>query len=104
MQQASGMAPTFNQADMQAAQMLTGVGDAYRTYEQQLLDAAQNQYNQAQQYPITMSDLYANALARASGGMGTNTTTQTQNTGNSTLANLLGGGLAGLAGYSLLSK
>lgn len=91
---ASGMAPQAQAMDLQAGQALAGVGDMQRAYQQQLLDSLYNEFQAGQMAPFQNLDVMGNALARASGQYGTNTTYQSQG-GFSPLAGLLGA--AGIA-------
>jgi hypothetical protein len=83
-------------ADLQALQANIQAAGIPMQYQQQLLNAAQNYYNQGQQAPFTMMDFLGNALTRASSGYGTNTQT---GPGQSPLG-LLG---AGIGAYGALS-
>lgn len=88
--------------DFQAGQALSGVGDVYRTYEQDLLNQGLGAFNQQQQYPFMQLDALGNALARTSGNVaGGSTSTLTQPYSASPIAGLLG---TGLAAYGLFGK
>jgi hypothetical protein len=76
---------------LQAIQSLISGGQIPQQYQQSLLNAAKDFYQQGQQAPFTMSDFLRNALASASGGYGTNTQT---GPGQNPLMGLLGGGAA----------
>ena len=103
--QASGMAPGLQNMDLQAGAALTGVGDAYRGYTQDLLNAGQNQYNASQLYPWQSLDNLGSALARASGNAaGGSTTTAQQNYQASPFANMLGLGALAYGGYRTLGQ
>jgi hypothetical protein len=92
----------LSQDDWTAAQALTGVGDAQRSYEQSLLNAGKDAYNQQLLYPYQQLDAYGNALARASGNVaGGSSSTTSQNYQASPLAGLLGLGAAGYGAYQL---
>jgi hypothetical protein len=88
------------QADMQRAQGLIGVGDAQRQYQQDMLNQQYNNFNQWQQFPFQMLDAYGAALSRGSGNYGTNTAQSQQNYQANPLASLIGGGLLGAGLYS----
>ncbi len=92
---AAGVGQGQQGLDASAIQQLLAAGQVPQQYNQQLLDANRNIYQQNQQAPFTLQDFYGSALSRASGGQGTNTQT---GAGNSLFANL--GGL-GLLGYGL---
>lgn len=83
--------------DLSSIQALIAGGQIPQQYQQQLLSAAQNLYTQGQQLPYTQLDAYGNALARASGSYGTNTSI---GPGASIPMGLLG---AGAAAYGLMS-
>jgi hypothetical protein len=93
--QAAGTSQGQQGLDLQAIQALIAGGQVPQQYQQQLLNAAQNYYQQGQQAPFTLSDFLGGALGRASGTYGTNTQV---GGGASPLAGLLG---AGAAGYGL---
>lgn len=89
-----------HQSDLTDAQRLIGLGDVQRQYQQDMLNQQKNSYNQWQQYPYQMLDIYGNALSRASGNYGTNTAQQTQNYQTNPYAALVGGGLLGAGLYN----
>lgn len=98
---ASGLAPQMQGMDLQAGQALTGVGDAYRQYNQDLLNQGQSAWNQQQLYPYQQLDNLGNVLARASGNVaGGSTATSTNNYQASPFASLLGLGATGYGLYS----
>jgi hypothetical protein len=88
------------QFDLANANALTGVGDAQRQYQQDMLNQQYNNYNQWQQYPYQMLDAYGSALSRASGNYGTNTAQSQQNYQANPYAALIGGGLLGAGLYN----
>jgi hypothetical protein len=100
MLQGGQLAGQLSQDDWTAAKALTGVGDATRSYTQQLLDQGYSDWLAQSQYPYTNLDVLGNALTRASGGtaMGTSSSTAT-GPASSPLAGLLGLGAAGYAMY-----
>jgi hypothetical protein len=77
--------------DLQSIMSLIQGGQIPQKYQQDLLNAGKDFYQQGQQAPFTMSDFLRNALASASGGYGTNTQT---GPGQNPLMGLLGGGAA----------
>lgn len=89
-----------HQSDLSDAQHLIGLGDAQRQYQQDMLNSQLNQYNQWQQYPFQMADIFSSALARASGNYGENTAQAQQNYQANPLAALIGGGLLGAGMYN----
>jgi hypothetical protein len=84
-----------HQSDLSDAQHIIGVGDAQRQYQQDMLNQQLNSYQQWQQYPFQMADIYGNALSRASGNYGQNTQTGQTNYQANPYAALIGGGLLG---------
>ncbi len=93
--QAAGVGQGQQGLDSAAIQQLLAAGQIPTQYNQQLLDANRNLYQQNQQAPFTLSDFIGGALSRASGGQGSQTYT---GPGQSPLA-ALGG--AGLLGYGM---
>jgi hypothetical protein len=87
------------QYDVGMAKNLIGVGDIERQYQQDMLNSQLNQYNQWQQYPFQMADIFSSALARASGNWGQNTATTQQNYQANPYAALVGGGLLAAGMY-----
>src|SRR5512139_725824 len=93
--QAANLAPTLAAEDYRDAQMLMGAGDAQRTYQQQLIDQAVGQWDAAQQWPYSQYDWFANLLRGAGfGTYGQSTETGPNPAASSSLANLIGGGMA----------
>jgi hypothetical protein len=83
-------------ADLQALQANIQAAGIPMQYQQQLLNAAQNYFNQGQQLPYTQLDALGNALSRATGGFGQGTQIGPgQNVG----MGLLGLGMAGYGAY-----
>ena len=95
--QAAGMAPQIQNMDLQAIQALMGGGDAFRTYEQDLLNSQMQDWNAWMQSPYAQQDVFGSALTRASGGAGTTSSTIMQ--GMNPLQTLLGAGLLGAGMY-----
>lgn len=85
---------------LQRAQALMGSGDATRSYNQDILNANYNTYNQAKQYPYQQMDWLTGLLSRAQGGISPNMTTTQSGYGASPYSALLGGALMG---YGLMS-
>lgn len=94
---AAMFAPQMAEADYRDAQALLGVGDAQRGYEQQLLDQAYSDWNEAQLYPYRQLDVLGSTIHTASGGYGGSTSTQqmANPTNSSPLSGAIGGGLLG---------
>ena len=69
--QAAGMAPAMQNMDLQAIQALMGGGDAFRGYQQDLLNSQMQDWNAWMQSPYAQQDVLGSALTRASGGAGT---------------------------------
>jgi hypothetical protein len=101
-QQAMGMAPGFSADDFQGIKAVTGAGDAMGDYNQRLLTAGKNQFDQQVNYPQQQLQNYLNVLSQASGTNGGQTSTTSQ-PGMSPLAGLLGLG-AGAYGISQFFK
>jgi hypothetical protein len=102
MMQASGAAPQLQNMDLQAGQALTGVGDVYRSYNQDLLNAGLSDWNARKQAPLQGLDVLGNALARASGNVaGGSSTTMTNGYQASPYASLLGLGALGYGLYGM---
>lgn len=98
--QSLGLAIQGHQSDLGDAQRLIGLGDAQRQYQQDMLNQYLNNFNQWQQHPFQMLDIYGNALSRASGNYGTNTNMTQQNYQANPLAGLIGGGLLAAGMYN----
>ena len=94
--QALGYAPELAGLDTQNVQMLMGLGDISRNYQQQLLDSAAGQWDTAINWPYSQYDWFANILRGSAFGTGTSdsTTTADNPMQQSSLANLIGGGMA----------
>lgn len=84
--------------DLGAIQAMIQGGQIPMAYQQKILDAGQNYYNQQQQAPFTLMDFLGGALSRASGGMGTQTNTVP---GQSNAMGLLGAVLGGAGGLGM---
>jgi hypothetical protein len=97
--QAMQLAPQLAGQDYTDAQMLMGVGDAKRAYQQSLIDNAMGQWDASMNWPYSQYDWFAN-LMRGAGwgtyGTGSSTTTQPNPNAQSGLANYLGAGMGGL--------
>lgn len=89
-----------HQSDLGDAQRMIGVGDAQRQYQQDMLNAQRNNYQQYQNWPFEMIDKYSNLLARASGNYGQQSSQQQQNYQTNPYAALIGGGLLGAGMYA----
>lgn len=95
--QAAGMAPTFAQGDYNDLRALMGAGDAYRSYEQDLLNQGYQDWQEAQSHPYKQLDTLGAALQGATRGQ---SNTSQYAPGGSRAAGVLGGGMAG---YGLAS-
>ena len=98
-QQALGMAPTFAANDYADINALQQAGQQYQAQDQRYLTDAYQRFQQSQQYPQQQLDIMGNAIGRAVGNQGTQTTSQP---GPSTASQLLGGALTGASLYNLL--
>lgn len=88
------------QNDLGNAQRLIGVGDAQRQYQQDMLNQYKNSFDQWNNYPMQMADIYSSLLSRASGNYGQSTSQTQQNYQANPLAALIGGGLLGAGAYN----
>lgn len=92
--QTAQMAPELAGLDYKDAQMLMGVGDAKRSYQQELIDRAVGEWDSAMNWPYSQADWFTNILRGAGfGTYGTQTTTAPNPNQQSGLANMIGGGL-----------
>lgn len=94
----AGLAGQLSKDDYDSIKMLMGAGNDYRSYEQQLIDAANNQWGTQNAYDSTMNEYLGNVMARASGAQGQTTVTN-NGPGASPLMGLLGGGLAAYSAF-----
>jgi hypothetical protein len=104
--EAAQYAPTLANQDYQDMQMLMGVGDARRAYQQQIYDAQRGEWEAANQWPYTQLDWLTNQIRGVGYGSGAGTTTTTgpnpyQQSG---FANLIGGGALAGSLFDVLSK
>jgi hypothetical protein len=97
---ALGMAPSFAQQDYNDIGQLQQAGAAYQGQNQKLLDSGYQQFLDSRNYPAQQLDIFGNALTRAVGNQGTQTSTQP---GTSTGASVVGGLLTGSALYKMLT-
>lgn len=95
--QGLNMLPMLQNVGYTDAQRLTGIGDAYRQYQQDLLNTQYGDWQEAQNYPFKMLDTFGGAITRTMGGGGSQTTTTSGGYKPSPFASALGGGLAGYA-------
>jgi hypothetical protein len=99
-QAALGMSPLINQMGYSDAQALIGAGDAYRQYQQDLLNQGYQDWTERKNYPWMQMQNYANLTPALLGNQGTTTATGPNPNRSSPLAGAIGGGLAG---YGLAS-
>ena len=95
--QAAQMAPELAGLDYKDAQMLMGVGDAKRAYQQELIDRAMGEWDAQMNWPYSQYDWMTNILRGAGfGTYGSSTSTEKGPNPNASsgLANMIGGGLA----------
>lgn len=95
--QGLGMLPTLQNVGYTDSQKLTGVGDAFRQYQQDLLNTQYSDWQEAQNYPYKQLDVMGNALRATMGAGGSTTTSQSGGYKPSSFASALGGGAAGYA-------
>jgi hypothetical protein len=94
----AALAGQLSQDDYAAQRALSGAGNDFRSYQQQLLDSLNQQWGLQNNYDATMNEYLGNVLGRASGGQGQTTVTQ-NGSGYSPLTGLLGGGLAAYGAF-----
>lgn len=97
--QALQLAMTYGDSGYKDAAQMMGIGGLRQMYSQNLLDSDYQNFNDQQQYPFKMADVFGNAVSRASGGQG-QSTSQT-NTQTNPWATALGGGLTLASLYSM---
>ncbi|MCO5760382.1 MAG: hypothetical protein NHG36_02555 [Chromatiaceae bacterium] len=102
--QAATMAPQLAGMDYEDMKMLMGIGDASRSYQQELLDNAVGQWETAQQWPYSQYDWFANQMRAAGFGTGYGETTSPDPNRSNPLANFVGGGMALGGLYDVLSS
>lgn len=95
--QGLGMMPALQQVGYTDASKLTGVGDAFRQYQQDLLNTNYSDWQEAQNYPVRQLDIMGNALRATMGAGGSTATSQSGGYRPSPFASALGGGAAGYA-------
>lgn len=93
--QGLNMLPTMQNIGYTDAQKLSGVGDAFRQYQQDLLNTQYGDWQEAQNYPFKMLDIFGNQMRATMGAGGSSTTSQSGGYKPSPFAGALGGGLAG---------
>lgn len=76
--------------DWTSGQALSGIGDFYQQNMQNQLNNNYNQWQQQNNYPLQMLDLFGNALSRASGGYGQNSAQSQQSLSTNPLTAALG--------------
>lgn len=95
--QGLNMLPTLQNVGYTDAAKLTGVGDAFRQYQQDLLNTNYSDWQEAQNYPVRQLDIMGNALRATMGAGGSTSTSQSGGYKPSPFASALGGGMAGYA-------
>jgi hypothetical protein len=88
-------APQLAQADYADASALTGVGDAYRSLEQESLNQALADWTEMQQDPYKKMDTLASTISTASGGYANSSSSAPNPYQTSPVAGMIGGGMAG---------
>jgi hypothetical protein len=101
-QAALGMSPLINQMGYSDAQALIGAGDAYRQYQQDLLNQGYQDWTERKNYPWMQMQNYANLTPALLGNQGTTTATGPNPNQSSPLAGAIGGGLAGYGVASMI--
>lgn len=98
---AFGQALQGAQFDQNNAKNMIGIGDIQRGYTQDVLNSQFGDWQNTVNYPQTMLDNYANALARASGNYGSNSTSYNQPMYQANpFASAIGAGLLGAGAYN----
>lgn len=92
---AASMADQMAQSDYRDASALIGVGDARRSYTQDVLTQGYQDWLDQYNYPLQQLDIMGNAINIASGGAGTNSTTTPNMYQANPYASSIGGALAG---------
>jgi hypothetical protein len=95
--QGLGMAGAMQNLGYTDAQKLTGVGDAFRQYQQDLLNQGQANWNESQNYPYRQLDTIGNALRATMGAGSSQTTSNSGGYKPSPVASAIGGGMGGYA-------
>jgi hypothetical protein len=88
-------APNLAQQDYVDAQNLLGVGDIYRSTDQQNLDFLYDQWQQGQNWPYQQLDVLGNAIGLGMGAGGSTVTSAPNAYSANSTANLVGTGLMG---------
>jgi hypothetical protein len=93
--QGLNMLPTMQNVGYTDASKLAGVGDNFRQYQQDLLNTNYSDWQEAQNYPTRMLDIFGNQLRATMGAGGSTSTSQSGGYKPSPFASALGGGVAG---------
>lgn len=99
---ALALAPAINQLGYGDAQSLIGVGDAYRQYNQDLLNLGYQNWAEKQQYPWTQLSNFSNLMPALLGNQGTTISQGPNPNQTSPLAGAAGGALLGAGASGLL--
>ena len=97
---AAGLSGQLSQDDWQSIGQLMNGGNIYGQYEQALLNAGNQEFQNQFMYPYTQNEMFGGALTRASGQGGSSSASQ-QAPGYNPYWNAAG---LGLAGYGLLNS
>lgn len=95
------MAGDFANQPYQDAQQLMNVGGMRQMYSQGLLDQNYGDWQAQQQYPWQQTDRFGQAISRATGGQGSQSSTSSQQTQSNPYANILGAGLGTAALWNM---
>lgn len=95
--QGLNMLPTMQNVGYTDAQKLTAVGDNFRQYQQDLLNSQYGDWQEYQNHPYKMMDIFGNQLRATMGAGGSSSTSQSGGYKPSGFASALGGGMAGYA-------
>lgn len=101
---AAQMAPQLAETDYRDLQMLMGVGDSRRGYQQEALDYARGAWDASTQWPYSQMDWFGNVLRGAGFGTGFDSTTSAPNpNAPNPMATAIGAGLTGASLFDILS-
>ena len=98
-----GLLPTMQNVGYTDASKMIGIGDANRSYQQDLLNSQLGNWQEAQNYPFKMMETFGNSLRGTMGAGSSSTTTNSGGYRPSPLAGMIGGGMAGYGAGQMLN-
>lgn len=101
--QGLNMLPTMQNVGYTDASKMIGIGDATRSYNQDLLNSQYGNWQEAANYPFKMMETFGNSLR---GTMGAGSSSTTSNSGGykpSPLAGMIGGGIGGYGAQQMMN-